>query len=153
MCLFWIISNQFALKRMFLKYCSDSIIDNDNTTKLYGDKHIISDFTDGSVFKEHQFFKENPGTLRLHFYNDEFKVVNPLGSKKTKHKINYYMLGNIPYKYRSKLNHIYLATLVRHCFVKKNAKYSLRDIAALILRDITHFTTEWYEISVKFRRH
>lgn len=67
------------------------------------------------------FFKEHPNALRLHFYEDEFEVVNPLGSKRTKHKLCafYYTVGNLDKKYRSQQRHINLALLVRYSYVKQ----------------------------------
>lgn len=83
------------------------------------DPDYLSDYSDGTYFKEHPFFNVNPHALRLNFYEDEFEVVNPLGSKKTKHKLCafYYTVGNL--KHRSKLKHIHLALLVRQTFVKR----------------------------------
>lgn len=60
-------------------------------------------------------------SLRLHFYMHEFEVANPLGSKRGRHKLTaiYFKLGNLGHKDTSKLQNIYLSTLVHHRFIKK----------------------------------
>lgn len=103
-------------------YCSHKDIVDEIQANRYRDRDpdYLSDYCDGSYFKEHPFFKVYPHALRLHFYEDEFEVVNPLGSKRTKHKLCafYYTVGNVDSKHRSKLRHIHLALLVRQTFVK-----------------------------------
>jgi len=43
---------------------------------------MMSSFKDGSIYKNHLFFSENPDALRLHFYLDEFEVCNLIGAKR-----------------------------------------------------------------------
>jgi len=73
-------------------------------------------FTDGTVFRDHAFFAENPNALRLHFYLDEFEVCNPIGSKRGKHKVLavYYIIGNLDPQYCSEIKFINLCILVRY---------------------------------------
>jgi hypothetical protein len=47
---------------------------------------LLRDFSDGTVYKNHPVLSNKPNCIPLYFYNDEFEVVNPLGSKKLKHK-------------------------------------------------------------------
>ena len=49
--------------------------------------NIFEDVSDGSVFKSNELFQMHPSSLRLIHYQDAFKVVNPLGSGKKRHKI------------------------------------------------------------------
>ena len=60
------------------------------------DVHVLTDYRDGFYFRNHKFFADNPDALRLHLYEDEFEVCNPLGSKRNKHKLCtfYYIVGN-----------------------------------------------------------
>ncbi|XP_060763963.1 uncharacterized protein LOC132872868 [Neoarius graeffei] len=60
-------------------------------------KDVLTDYRDGLLFKEHPFFKIHSDALRLHFYQDEFEVVNPLGAKRGKYKLSavYYTIGNL----------------------------------------------------------
>lgn len=62
------------------------------------DQDIMKDYTDGDQFKSREL--SSLSTLRLHFYIDEFEIVNPLGSKRGKHKLTavYFKLGNIDKK-------------------------------------------------------
>lgn len=61
------------------------------------DSEFLRYYCDGQTFKQNPFFKGHPNALRLHFYEGEFEVVNPLESKRTKHKLCafYYTVGNL----------------------------------------------------------
>ena len=48
---------------------------------------ILSDFCDGSRYQCHPLFSASQPTLQIHLYYDELEVCNPLGSKRSKHKI------------------------------------------------------------------
>ncbi|KAL2095583.1 hypothetical protein ACEWY4_007731 [Coilia grayii] len=111
------------ITQVLKKYCSvedvwDQILAD--STKA-SDSEVLRDFTDGDYYKQHLFFRENPQPLRLHLYEDEFEIVNPLGAKRNKYKICafYYTVGNIGDKYRSKLSHIHLALMVRYIHLKE----------------------------------
>lgn len=80
----------------------------------------LTDFSDGKIYKESEFFNTDKPHLRIQLYSDEFEVANPLGSKKLLHQVSafYFTLGNIPPKHRSVLRHIHLLTLVKHGLVK-----------------------------------
>ena len=47
---------------------------------------IISDFCDGDVYKNHPLFSRDPRAIQILLYYDDVEVVNPLGSKTSKHK-------------------------------------------------------------------
>lgn len=51
--------------------------------------------------------------ISIGLYVDEFEVCNPLGTSRKKHKITaiYWVLSDLPAKYRSTLSNIYLAVL------------------------------------------
>ncbi|XP_035989246.1 uncharacterized protein LOC110368027 isoform X1 [Fundulus heteroclitus] len=111
------------IDKVLKNYCShDDIQDNifsEHTAEM--DSEFLTDYCDGSIFRQHSFFKAHPNALRLHFYEDEFEVVNPLGSKRNKHKLCafYYSVGNLDKRHRSQQRHIHLALLVRYSFVKQ----------------------------------
>ena len=48
---------------------------------------MMSDFCDAQVFHHHPLFSRDPSALQLILYYDEMEVVNPLGSKTSKHKV------------------------------------------------------------------
>jgi hypothetical protein len=79
----------------------------------------MTNFTDSEVFKTLSSSKRDGHLLLIHLYNDEFEVVNPIGAKRGKHKMNatYFTLGNLPSKYRSRLNHIYITFIDRKSVV------------------------------------
>lgn len=58
-------------------------VDHHNVSKT----DVLSDSCDGKVFMSNTFFQENQTCLNLVLYQDAFKVVNPLGSAKNKHKV------------------------------------------------------------------
>lgn len=128
-------------------YCShedifDEIQANNHLDK---DPDYLSDYSDGTHFKQHPFFKVNPHALRLHFYEDEFEIANPLGSKKNKHKLCafYYTVGNL--KHCSKLKHIHLALLVRQTFVKC---FGLVTILKPMLDDLKKLQIEGFKVTI-----
>ena len=55
----------------------------------------------------------NPNILEICMYHDDFGMFNQLGNKTHKHKISafYFVLGNLPFEYRSRLNDIHLIVL------------------------------------------
>lgn len=74
---------------------------------------ILGDFRDGSIFRDNPFFSVAEKKLQIQLYTDEFEVLNCLGSKKLKHKILtfYFVIINLPLKYRSQLQNIMLLSL------------------------------------------
>lgn len=48
---------------------------------------MIADYCDGQVFQLHPLFSRDPCALQIILYYDEVEVVNPLGSKTSKHKV------------------------------------------------------------------
>ena len=70
-------------------------------------------FKDGTAYRTNPFLNANPHMLEICMYHDDFGIVNPLGNKTHKHKISpfYFVLGNLPFKYRSQLNDIHLIVL------------------------------------------
>ena len=90
------------------------------------------------------------------FYYDDLEVANPLGSKRTKHKLGkyqserkfipwqlinpyvhvgcfYYLCENLQPKYRGQLRNIQLAALVKRSLI---SKYSMDAILKHIVEDL-----------------
>nr|XP_047145693.1 uncharacterized protein LOC124818698 [Hydra vulgaris] len=86
-------------------------------------KDNLSDFHDGEIFKKYPLFSTDPTVIRIHLFIDEFKSVNPLDSKRGKHKIIgiYYAIGNLHPRYRSQMSQVDLASLVRSNILKKTS--------------------------------
>lgn len=108
------------------------------------DSGSLEDFCDGTIFKGSHWGSEE-FFLRLHLYNDEFEIVNPLGSRKSLHKISafYFTLGNIHPKYRSNLKHIHLSILVYNRLFKQ---YGADRILAPLISDIQKLQTDGIEV-------
>lgn len=98
-------------------------------------KEVISDVKDGNVFKEVEFFKQNPGSLASIFYSDALEIVNPLGAAKGKHKVVnvFWTLGDIPKEQRSQIDRMMLALIVKEKYLKK---YGYSVIYKVLLDDL-----------------
>ena len=48
---------------------------------------LINDFCDGSLFKAHPLFNEEPQALQIIAYYDDVEVCNPLGSHRGINKL------------------------------------------------------------------
>lgn len=131
------------------KYCSHEDIWDQIQTELNLEKDelVLNDYRDGLHFKNHKFFAGNPQALRLHIYEDEFEVCNPLGSKRNKHKLCaiYYTIGNMGPRYCSQLKHIHVALLVRYSLVKQ---FGLDQILKPLIDDLKKISSEGMNILV-----
>ncbi|XP_068756185.1 uncharacterized protein [Montipora capricornis] len=70
---------------------------------------------DGVVLSNHPLFKIDSHTLELILYSDEIQICNAVGTRVKKHKLLmfYYLLSNLPGKYRSVVDAINLYAVVR----------------------------------------
>lgn len=133
---------------MLKKYCSledvweQIVIDGAKAS----DGEVLREFTDGEYYKRHSFFRENPQALRLHLYEDEFEIVNPLGPKKNKYKLAafYYTVGNIGDKYRSRMSHTHLALMVRYVHLKESG---LDAVLKPIIDDLRSLSCDGFTIT------
>ena len=91
-------------------------------TKQSSPNHL-HDFKDGQIFSQRPH--DHP-VIQVQFYTDEFEVVNPIGSKRSIHKMCafYYTVGNLHPKFQCQLRHIFLAILVKHKLLKDVYGYS-----------------------------
>uniref|UniRef100_A0A8C7WUQ7 C2H2-type domain-containing protein n=1 Tax=Oryzias sinensis TaxID=183150 RepID=A0A8C7WUQ7_9TELE len=80
-----------------------------------------SSYVDGQCFNKNSLLARDEFTIALTLYIDDFEVANPLGTSKLKHKMCaiYWVIANIPAKYRSTLNSIQLALLCNTSTVKE----------------------------------
>jgi hypothetical protein len=103
--------------------------------KLVPTEKQVCDFHDGSVFKSHPLFSIQPNALQVCLYYDDVEFCNPLGSKKTKHKLGifYYSLYNLSKRQRFKIDNIQLLMLVKQKFIKK---YSMNTILKPVVKDL-----------------
>lgn len=45
------------------------------------------DYCDGDEFKRHPLFSSQPHAIQIIMYYDDVEICNPLGSRRTKHKL------------------------------------------------------------------
>ncbi|KAJ8030122.1 hypothetical protein HOLleu_26430 [Holothuria leucospilota] len=81
---------------------------------------LTRDYCDGSYFANSALFSDDPCSLQVQLYVDDFETANPLGTyiKKRKLCACYFILGNIPPRFRSKLMLIQLLWLCNSDFIK-----------------------------------
>lgn len=87
-------------------------------------------FCCGDLYNSSDFFKMNPLTIQLRLFTDDFEPCDPLKSKAEKHKITayYFFINNLPTKFQSNLNNIYLVALSDG----SDAKSELADAGVVI---------------------
>lgn len=91
---------------------------------------------DGSYFKENDFFcSSHDLTLPLILYVDDLEIANPLGTSRKIHKLSsvYWILADLPSKYRSGLHVIQLAAL---CKVSDIQMFGYERALGPLLRDL-----------------
>ncbi|XP_041472583.1 uncharacterized protein LOC121421848 [Lytechinus variegatus] len=98
-----------------------------------GNHFVLTDFCDGSLYKENPLFQTNDPTIQIILYHDDFQITNPLGSRPVKISAFYYVLGNLDSCFRSTLQVIQLACLCRSELVKK---YGYGCILKPVIRDL-----------------
>ncbi|XP_060761703.1 uncharacterized protein LOC132891510 isoform X1 [Neoarius graeffei] len=89
----------------------------------------------GSYFMENELLSTGDLVLPLQLYIDDLELCNPLGTSRKIHKVCavYWVLANLPPKYRSTLHAIQLAILVK---VTDLRKYGYAAVLAPLLRDV-----------------
>ena len=75
--------------------------------------NTMSNYSRGSLFKKNKLLATVPNCSEIILYHDDFGVSNPLRNKFKKYKMPafYFVLGNIPGKYRSRLKDVQLTLL------------------------------------------
>lgn len=81
----------------------------------------LCDFIDGHAIRSNAMFATDPDSLKVMLFHDAFRVANPLGSAKQKHKVLavYFTLGNFYPHIRSTVDQIQLLLLC----TEKDCKY------------------------------
>lgn len=119
-------------------------LESPQVSQIYGqtgrERHLATVF-DGTAFKNHKYFQGDKTKLCIQLYRDEFEPLDPLGAKRGKHKLMvvYHSVLNIPSEYRSHLQHIHLALIVKD---KPVEQYGLHRILQPIVEDIRQLETE-----------
>ena len=102
------------------------------------DSALLSDMSDGSVYKCHPVFSQNHNALQIVAYYDEIELCNPLGSHTKLHKLGclFFTLGNIPPKFRSQLKCIFLVSIAASPIIRKHGIDEILNPFVRDLRDL-----------------
>lgn len=101
---------------------------------------VYVDFCCGSRYKNTEFYKKHEYCLQIQIATDDFEVCNPLQSKAGIYKMCpiYFIIRNLPSKYLSRLDNIYLAAVcyagdlkTEQCDFNSLWKFVYDDIKAL----------------------
>lgn len=121
---------------MLQKLCRHTdILDKVQETKMAQAGHYVS-HQDGSYFKENDLFcSSDELKLPLILYIDDLEIANPLGTSRKIHKLSsvYWILADLPSKYRSGLHVIQLAAL---CKVSDIQMFGNERALGPLLRDL-----------------
>lgn len=76
---------------------------------------FLCDICDGSIYKDHTIFQQDPKGLQLMLYFDDVEICNPLGKGAGTHKVGlfYYTVGNLAPIYRARLPAVRLIAIIR----------------------------------------
>ena len=109
-----------------------SYIINDHLSQ----SNTLRDICDGLVYKNNNFFVENGlNKLQILLFYDDFTVTNPIGHSVKKYKIGafYFLLANLPPKYRSQLHVIQLVAVVKADDLKT---YGFTEVLNPLIQDL-----------------
>lgn len=120
-----------------------------NVTARDGSKNYTS-FNSGSRFAKNDLFWLYSDSIQLLISADEFEPCNALQSKANRHKICavYMTIQNLPAKYASKLNNIYLVCLCNSDNLKSK-QTDFNNIWQLIVNEISVLETHGIVVNKK----
>ena len=115
------------------------------------DPDLIQDARDGECYRSNKFFIENPEAVPLILFQDEVEVCNPLGSGKTRHKINctYLSTMHIQPALRSKVQAVQLVSLVKS---KSWKKFGNDACNKRLISDLALLETEGVQVENPVKR-
>lgn len=105
-------------------------------------ENVYERFCCGDVYKQSDFFQSNPLAIQLKIFVDDVEPCDALKSKAGKHKITafYMQINNLPSKYLSNLNSIYLLALCDASDLK-NDYTNVNNVIETITADIKELET------------
>lgn len=133
-----------AFKKMFFEY-------NEQKQQTGCNEGVFNDYCCGNVAKTSDVLRSS-NTVVLQFGTDEVDVCCGLKSKATIHKIFavYFTIRNIPTKYASRLENIYLAALCNSANFKDTGRYE-DDVIKELVRDLRQMEMNGIDIGDKKR--
>ena len=102
---------------------------------------LMTSYRDGLQYQHHGLFVDHPNALRIQLYYDDIEVVNPLGSKKSIHKLGmfYYSIENLPRAINSNLRAVHLLAV---CYAQDLKKYGFKPILQQIKNEIKELESD-----------
>ena len=99
------------------------------------EENKIKDVKDGAVYKNSDFFKDNPQALTIMMYSDGVEVTSPISYGKGKHKLVqlYWQIADVPKFQRSGINRLQLGMVFKEKLLKK---YSQKVIYESLINDL-----------------
>ena len=139
--------NYYPFCQLLMFYIHEDVLsfvlkpDQENSKSGY-----LHTFRDGEAFKNNNLFRTSQNCLEIILYHDDFGTVNPLGNKVSKYKISafYFVLGNIPSKFRSRLSDINLLLISPASF---GQKYGYSEILQPCLDDLCKLETTGIKVN------
>lgn len=94
-------------------------------------------FVSGETYKNNELFRTNPNSIQIHLATDGFEICDPLKSRANIYNVTpiYLTIGNVPYRFLSKLNNIYLACLCNSDDLK-TLQTDFNNLWEIIMRDL-----------------
>lgn len=116
-------------REMYVKYQEDHRCDS----------NTFGCFRCGDLFKQSPFFQENPYAIQFQFATDDLEICTALGSKSNTHKVCavYMVIKNLPSKYLSRLQNIYLVALCNADDLKTKTT-DFNNILELIVSEVKY---------------
>lgn len=133
-------------RNIYLKY-NETINNSKLVTDPNSPDYIYCNFNSGSAFKNNVLFKENPMSIQIQIGCDDFEICSPLQSKSNIYKICglYFTIQNLPEKYLSKSNNIYLVCLCSSDDLKSEHT-DFNNIWQLLVNDLEDLETFGIEV-------
>ena len=136
------------MKKLLFKHSNTLLRHKDVLTHIYATKSpqngVIRSFRDSLAFNNFSNSREH--VLKICLCHHDFSIAYPLGNKTCKHKISsfYFVLGNLPPKFKSTLKDIYLVLLSPTNFA---SKYGYKSILSTLLEDLKKLENEGMSVN------
>ena len=115
-----------------------NLIKNKNIKQLFYEKNdssrgVYKNYSDGSLYKDSELFKERPNSFQIHLYYDGVNFTDTASANPVKMGQFYFQIGNIHPQHNSKLKHIHLVMSVEQELIEE---YSFAEILEPLINDI-----------------
>lgn len=107
-------------------------------------EEMIFDFEDGLLSQTHPLFQDKH-VFRIVLYYDDVEICNPLGSKSNKLGLFYFTILNIPYKYRARMQSIFLIAVANTDDIKQ---FGIDKVLEPIVAELNTFSSTGFDISL-----